>query len=153
MAIKILLADDQKMIRDELRSLIAEQSGMAVIAEAENGESAVELAARSAPDIIIMDISMPGINGIEAARRIVDASLASKIIALSMHIEKWMVLAMMNAGASGYVLKDRAYEEIIHAILTVAAGGFYLSPEIAKIVHKDHAHRIPWNLPGGADVY
>jgi DNA-binding NarL/FixJ family response regulator len=146
--IKILLADDHKMVRDELRSLIAELPVMTVIAEAEDGRSAVELAARLAPDILIMDISMPGINGVEATRRIVEESAASRIIALSMHTEKRVVLEMMNAGASGYILKDGAYEEIIGAILTVAAGGVYLSSRIAEIVPNDYAHRIPNRIIG-----
>jgi DNA-binding NarL/FixJ family response regulator len=107
MDIRILLADDHKLMREGLRMLIGEQPGMTVIAEAEDGETAVELVTRLSPDIVIMDISMPGLNGIEATRTILASGTGSKIIALSMHMEKRMVLEMLNAGASGYSLKDR----------------------------------------------
>ena len=143
MSIKIILADDHKLIREGLRALIAEQPNMTVIAEAEEGRTAVQLAAKLAPDVIIMDISMPGLNGIEATRQILGASSKSKVIALSMHIERRMILEMLNAGASGYLLKDCAFDEVTRAIETVMSQCTYLSPKIADIIVKDYVHRIP----------
>jgi DNA-binding NarL/FixJ family response regulator len=143
MSIKILLADDHKLIREGLRALIAEQPNMTVVAEAEEGRTAVQLAAKLAPDVIIMDISMPGLNGIEATRQILEASSKSKVIALSMHIERRMILEMLNAGASGYLLKDCAFDEVTRAIETVMSESTYLSPKIADIIVQDYVHRIP----------
>jgi DNA-binding NarL/FixJ family response regulator len=143
MAIRILLADDHKMMREGFRALIEKQSGMTVIAEAGDGQSAVNLATKLKPDIVIMDIAMPGINGIAATRQIVAAGAGSKIIALSIHSERRFVREMTKAGASGYVLKDCAFEEMIHAIRTVAAGGVYLSSEIPATVLKDPAQQCP----------
>lgn len=140
MAIRILLADDHKMLREGLRLLIAEEPDMKIIAEAEDGKSAVELASELKPDIILMDITMPGLNGIEATRKIMAASGDSKIIALSMHIQRRMVREMINAGASGYVSKDCGHEEIIRAVRSVAAGGAYFCPNISKTVLVEHAH-------------
>lgn len=143
MNIRLLLADDHKLMREGLRALIEEQPNMTVVAEAEDGGSAVQLAAELSPDIIIMDISMPGLNGIEATRQILGTNADSKVIALSMHLERRMVLEMLNAGASGYLLKDCAFDEVIHAIGTVASNNAYLSPKVAELVLKDFVHRIP----------
>jgi DNA-binding NarL/FixJ family response regulator len=152
MGLKILLADDHKLLREGLKSLIAEQRNMTVIAETEDGRSAVQLAARLMPDIIIMDISMPGLNGIEATRQIFDANPGAKIIALSMHLESRMVFEMLKAGAKGYLLKDCAFEEVIHAIETVASKGTYLSPRIADMVLKDYVNQTPENESSALSV-
>ena len=143
MSIKILLADDHNLIREGLRALISEEPGMAVIAEAEDGRIAVQLTAKLSPDVVIMDISMPGLNGIEATRQILSKSPAPKIIALSMHMERRMILEMLNAGASGYLLKDCAFGEVIRAIETVMSNCTYLSPRIADIIVKDYVNRVP----------
>jgi DNA-binding NarL/FixJ family response regulator len=143
--INILLVDDHKLMREGLRTLIAEQPDMKVIAEAEDGASAVQLAARLSPDIIIMDISMPGLNGIEATRQILSANPISKVIALSMHLECRIVLEMLHAGASGYLLKECAFDEVIRAVATVASNRAYLSPKITDIVLKDPVLRNPEN--------
>ncbi len=116
---------------------------MTVIAEAEDDRSAVQLAAKLSPDIIIMDISMPGLSGVEATRQITAAGTASKIIALSMHVDCRTVLDMVQAGASAYLLKDCAFEELIDAIRSVASNGAYLSPMVADLIFKDFVHRIP----------
>jgi DNA-binding NarL/FixJ family response regulator len=145
MSIKILLADDHKLIREGLRALISEEPGMAVVAEAEDGRTAVQQTAKLSPDVVIMDISMPGLNGIEATRQILSKSPAPKVIALSMHMERRMILEMLNAGASGYLLKDCAFGEVIRAIETVMSNCTYLSPRIADIIVKDYVHRIPRN--------
>jgi two-component system, NarL family, response regulator NreC len=131
MAIKVLIADDHKIIRESLRTLIEQQKGMEVIAEAENGRSAVQLARKLAPDVVIMDIGMPGLNGIEATRQIVKAAPAVKVVALSMHADKRFALEMLKAGASGYVLKNSAFEEMVHAINCVMGQKIYLCPPVA----------------------
>jgi DNA-binding NarL/FixJ family response regulator len=143
MSIKILLADDHNLIREGLRALISEESNMTVVAEAEDGRAAVQLAAKLSPDVVIMDITMPGLNGIEATRQILSKSPAPKVIALSMHTERRMILEMLNAGASGYLLKDCAFGEVIRAIETVMSNCTYLSPRIADIIVKDYIHRVP----------
>jgi len=145
MGIRILLADDHRLMREGLRSLLEEQPDMSVVGEAENGKSAVQLATKFMPDIIIMDISMPGLNGIDATCQILSNCPKAKVIALSMHTERRTVLEMLNAGASGYLLKDCAFEEVIHAVRTVASNSTYLSPKITEIVIKDYVHRIPKN--------
>lgn len=145
MSIKILLADDHNLIREGLRTLISDEPNMSVIAEAEEGRTAVQLAVKLSPDVVIMDISMPGLNGIEATRQILAKSPAPKVIALSMHTERRMILEMLNAGASGYLLKDCAFGEVIRAIETVMSNCTYLSPKIADIIVKDYIHRIPPN--------
>ena len=138
MSIKILLADDHKIVRDGLKSLIKKEVSMEVIGEADNGRKTVQLARDLEPEIIIMDISMPDLNGIEATRQIVADSPDVKIIALSMHSDKRYVKGVLSAGASGYLLKDSAFEELVEAIRTVDTGRFYLSAGIVGVVVKDY---------------
>jgi DNA-binding NarL/FixJ family response regulator len=130
MNIRVLLADDYKLFREGLRSLIEDQPHMTVVAEAEDGRTALQLAQTVLPDVIVMDVSMPGMNGIEAARKILCAAPGVKILALSMHDDIHLVVEMLHAGASGYVLKDCAFDELIYAIGVVADKGTYLSPRI-----------------------
>ena len=143
MGIKILLADDHKLLREGLRALIEEQQNMTVIAEAENGRSAVQLSARLSPDIIVMDISMPGLNGIDATRRITAELPGVKVIALSMHADRNFVVEMFKAGAMGYLLKDCAFEELIRAINTVVANKAYLSAKLSDTMIKDYVNLFP----------
>jgi DNA-binding NarL/FixJ family response regulator len=131
---RILLADDHKIIRDGLRSLLGKEEDMVVIAEAENGRKALQLTRKLSPDVIIMDVSMPDLNGIDAARQIIGEQPGLKIVALSMHSEKQFVEGMLKAGVSGYLLKDTAFEELIKAIRVVCAGKKYLSPDVTDIV-------------------
>lgn len=138
MSLKILLADDHKIVRDGLKSLLKKEVSMEVIGEADNGRKTVQLARDLEPEIIIMDISMPDLNGIEATRQIVADSPDVKIIALSMHSDKRYVKGVLSAGASGYLLKDSAFEELVEAIRTVDTGRFYLSAGIAGVVVKDY---------------
>ena len=145
MGIKILLADDHKLLREGLRALIEEQQNMTVIAEAENGRSAVQLSARLSPDIIVMDISMPGLNGIDATRRITAELPGVKVIALSMHADRNFVVEMFKAGAMGYLLKDCAFEELIRAINTVVANKAYLSAKLSDTMIKDYVNLFPGN--------
>lgn len=137
MSIRILLADDHKLMRAGIRALIAEQPGMTVVAEAADGRSAVRLANDLSPDIIIMDISMPGLSGIEATRRLSEAKTTSKVIALSMHLDRRMVLEMLAAGATGYLLKDCIFDEVVLAVRTVMSNRMYLGPRVVELVLKD----------------
>jgi len=134
MNIKILVADDHKIVRDGLRTLIEKENGMEVIAEAEDGRAAVKQAKKLLPDIVIMDITMPDLNGIDATRAIFEEAPGVKVIALSMHSDRRFVSGMLEAGASAYLLKDSAFEELATAIRAVVANQIYLSPKIADIV-------------------
>lgn len=143
MDIRILLADDHKLLREGLRALIEEQENMTVVAEAEDGRSAVQLAAKLSPDIVVMDISMPGLNGIDATRRITAESPGIKVIALSMHAEQDFVVEMFKAGAAGYLLKDCAFEELILAIRAVSSKKAYLSSKLSDTMIKDYVNLFP----------
>ena len=149
MKARILLADDHMIIRQGLCSLIGRENGMEVVAEADDGRQAVGLAREFKPDVIVMDISMPNLNGIEAARQILSENPATKVIALSMHADGEFITRMLEAGASGYLLKDCAFEELITAIRTVLAGRNFLSPSIAHTVAGGPA-RAPASSAGAA---
>jgi two-component system response regulator NreC len=134
MRIRIVLADDHKITRQGLINMLKDQRDMEVVGEAENGHGAVKLAKELSPNVVIMDVSMPDLNGISATRRIVAESSKSKVIGLSMHSDKRFVKGMFEAGASGYLLKDCAFEELVQAIQAVASNRVYLSPSIASIM-------------------
>lgn len=138
MEIKILLCDDHKIFREGLKNLIAPVKNFRVVGEAADGASSVELAARLRPDVVIMDISMPVLNGIGATRRIVAADKKARVVALSMHSEKRYVLEALRAGAKGYLLKESAFEELSAAIRSVYAGKTYLDPSVASSVVEDY---------------
>jgi DNA-binding NarL/FixJ family response regulator len=146
------LADDHKITRQGLRSLLEQQPDMEVVGEAEEGRTAVRLAKELSPDVIIMDVSMPDLNGIEATRQIVNRSPTTKVVALSMHSDTLFVSEMLKSGASGYMLKDCAFEELERAIRTVVAGRTYLSPSISGVVVDDYLHRLMKGDSGGEDV-
>ena len=130
----VVLVDDYKILRDGLRLMIESQSMFDVVGEADNGRAALDLVKRVHPDIVIMDIGMPDLNGIDATRAIRAAHPHIKVVALSMHSDQQFVAGMLKAGASGYLLKDSAFEELSTAIETVAAGRIYLSPSISSVV-------------------
>ena len=142
MNIRVLLADDHKIFRDGLRTLIDKEAGMEVVADAENGRKAVVLAKKLVPSVIIMDVTMPDMNGIEATRKIVGDLPDIKVIALSMHSDRRFVLGMLEAGASGYLLKDCAFGELAGAIHQVVTGNTYLSPKIADVVVKGYLNKV-----------
>ena len=125
---------------------------MEVVAEAENGRKAIALAEKLAPNIIIMDVSMPDMNGIEATRKIVSGIPDVKVIALSMHSDRRFVLGMLEAGASGYLLKDCAFGELAGAIRQVMTGNTYLSPKIADVVVKGYLHKMTEASPTAVDL-
>jgi len=141
MSIKVLIVDDHKIVRDGLRILIDKQQDMKVVAEAEDGKVAVKLAKKLLPDVIIMDITMPGMNGIDATRQIISDTPSIKVIALSMHSDKRFVTGMLEAGASGYLLKDCAFNELAGAIRRVASNHLYISPGIPDAVANSFTNR------------
>jgi len=140
MGIRVLLADDHNIFRESLRSLL-ERQGMQVVAEAEDGRRAVALAKQHSLDVVIIDIGMPVLNGIDATRQILCATPTVKVIALSMHSDRHYVMGMLKAGASGYLLKDCVCEELIHAIHEVLARRIFLSPRLASTILKDYIDR------------
>lgn len=137
---KILIADDHGVVREGLKVLIESQPGMKVVAEAQDGQEVVKLAKELSPDIIIMDISMPNLNGVEASRFILEENPDIRIIALSVHFDKHFVTEMLKAGASGYILKSCLFDEVLRAIQMVKAGDYYLSPKITGIVVDDYKY-------------
>lgn len=142
MTTKIIIADDHKMMRDGLRALIEKKPGFEIVAEAENGLKVLELVRKHLPELIIMDIGMPDINGIEATRKIISEYPDIKIIALSMHSDKRFITRMLEAGASGYLMKDCAFDELIQAIQSVLMNQMFISKSIANIIIKDHIKRL-----------
>lgn len=134
MSIRILLADDHRIVHDSLKPLLDKRDDFEVIAVAENGRIAVKLAQDLRPDVVIIDITMPDLNGIEATHQIIAHCPKTKLIALSMHTDRRYVTGVLNAGASGYLVKSCSFDELVTAIQTVAANKKYLSPEIADIV-------------------
>jgi two-component system, NarL family, response regulator NreC len=143
MPIRILLVDDHKIMRDGLRVLLEKQPDIKVAGEADNGRMAVRMARELPADMVIMDIGMPDLNGIDATREIVASVPGVKVIALSMHSDKVFVGEMFRAGASAYLLKHCAFEELVQAIQVVSSGQFYLSPQIAGLMIKDYVRQMP----------
>jgi DNA-binding NarL/FixJ family response regulator len=140
---KVLLADDHRIVREGLRSLLESQPDMQVVAEAADGRQAVEMARDVSPDVVVMDVAMPQLNGIEATRQIAADEPGMKVVALSMHSDRRYVSEALKAGASGYVLKDGAFDELISAIRAVVADRVYLSPRVAGVVVDDYVRRLP----------
>ena len=137
MTIRVLIADDHTIMRAGLRSLLEKEDQIEVVAEAENGRRAVQLAVTHKPDVVVMDVSMPDLNGIEATSQVLESLPEAKVIALSMHSDKRFVMGMLRAGAFGYLLKDCASQELANAIVSVASNKKYLSPDIAGVVIDD----------------
>ena len=137
MSIRVLIADDHKIMLAGLRSLLEKQADIEVVGAAENGRKAVQMAQEKNPDVVVMDVSMPDLNGIEATMQIIESLPDTRVIALSMHSDKRFVMGMLRAGASGYLLKDCASQELANAIVQVAGGKKYLSPEITGVVIDD----------------
>lgn len=150
MKIKVLLADDHQIMREGLASLLEKQPDLEVVAQAGEGRAAVRLAQELQPDVVVMDIGMPGLNGIEATRQIVAAAPGVKVIALSVHAERPFVAGMLQAGASGYLLKYSAAEELVRAIRLVVQNQNYLSPQITGQVVEGYVGK---RSPDGPSVF
>lgn len=132
--IKVLIADDHAIFRQALRRVLSDHADIAVVGEAEDGQAALVKAVQLAPDIVLMDIAMPGLNGIEATRQLKQDLPETRAIALSMHVDQKFVAEMFQAGASGYVSKLSDCEELVVAIRSVAGGGKYVSPAISGVL-------------------
>ncbi len=150
MTVRILIADDHRIVRQGLCTLLEAEPDLKVVAQSEDGRSTVRLARELGPEVIIMDVAMPDLNGIEATRQIVTEMPQVKVIALSMYADRRFVINMLKAGASGYLLKDCAYEELVRAIRVVLAHKTYLSPGVTDIVVKDYVQGGPQE---GASVF
>ncbi|TET32448.1 MAG: response regulator transcription factor [Planctomycetota bacterium] len=142
MSKRVLLADDHTIMRAGLRNLLERQSDMEVIGEAGNGREAVKLARELSPDVIVMDISMPELNGIEATRQIINATPSAKILILSVHSDERFVANVLAAGAAGYLLKNCAIDELVLAIQTVCENQTYLSTKITDVLVKDYVKQL-----------
>jgi len=142
MGISILLVDDHKITRDGLRTMFEKQPDMEVVGEAETGREAIKLATRIEPDVIIMDISMPDLNGIDATRQILAELPRTRVIALSMYSDRRYVIGMLKAGVSGYLLKNCAFEELVRAVTTVMNNQTYMSSKVADTVIQDYTRNL-----------
>lgn len=141
-AIRLLLADDHTILRKGLRLLLERESDFAVVGEAGNGREVVDAIGRDLPDVIIMDIAMPMMNGIEATKRITEAHPKAAVIILSVHSDEAYVLRALKAGARGYLLKDSAETDLIQAVRAVAAGKAYFSPAVSRILADDYVRQV-----------
>ena len=142
MILKIIVVDDHKIVRDGLCSLIDGLAGYTIVGRAVNGRQAIEVARREKPNIIIMDVSMPEMNGIDATSSIMEELPSCKIIVLSMHSDKRFIIGALQAGASGFLLKECAFQELNQALDAVRGGQTYLSPKIAGTVVHDYRRRL-----------
>lgn len=140
MSIRIILADDHTIVRHGLNRSFQQEKDIEVIAQAQNGRSTVQLAKELSPTVVVMDISMPDLNGIEATRQITSESPQVKVIALSMHSSRKYVTEMFKAGASGYLLKNCDFEELADAVRIIAGGKTYISPSISDVVVQDYVN-------------
>ena len=140
--IKILLADDHALVRHGFRMILAAQPDMEIAGEAGNGREAVELAQKLKPDVVVMDVAMPELNGIEATRRLIELSPRTRVLALSMHKDAVYVREILRAGARGYLLKDSADADLIAAVRAVAKGEGYLSPGVSDAVLSDYRRHV-----------
>ena len=150
-SIRVLLADDHKLIRAGLRLVVDQQPDLSVVGEADDGRQAVELAKSLKPDVVVMDIGMPNLNGIEAARQIREIRPDAAIVMLSMHSDEGYVLRALGAGARAYLLKDSATTDLVQAIHAVAEGKSFFSPAVSKVLLQDYMRKL--RRSGAEDSY
>jgi DNA-binding NarL/FixJ family response regulator len=140
--IHILLADDHAVVRQGFKMILAAQPDMEIVGEAGNGREALDLASQLQPDVIVMDVAMPELNGIEATRRVADVSPRSRVLALSMHKDSVYVREILRAGARGYLLKDSVSSDLLAAVRAIARGEGYLSPGVSDAVLNDYRRHV-----------
>ena len=140
--IRILLADDHAVVRQGFKMILAAQPDMEIVGEAGNGREALDLAGQLQPDVIVMDVAMPELNGIEATRRVADLSPRSRVLALSMHKDSVYVREILRAGARGYLLKDAISSDLLAAVRAIARGEGYLSPGVSDAVLNDYRRHV-----------
>ncbi len=143
MAIRILLVDDHEIVLEGFRSLLEQQPDMEVVGEATDGRIALEMTRELSPDVVLMDVTMPNLGGVEATRQLVRDFPHVKVLALSMDSSRRMVAQMLTAGAAGYLVKTCALEELVWGVRAVAGGKTYLSPQIAECVVEGYVHQGP----------
>lgn len=141
MAIEVMLVDDHSIVRQGIKSVISREADIKIVAEASDGKEAVDLAKEKSPDIVIMDITLPILNGLDAGHQIIKHNKNIKILILSMHDNRVFIEKALSYGARGYILKDSAPDEIVHAIREVYDGRFFLSAKISSFVIQDYAAR------------
>jgi len=140
--IHILLADDHAVVRQGFKMILAAQPDMEIVGEAGNGREALDLAGQLQPDVVVMDVAMPELNGIEATRRLADVSPRSRVLALSMHKDSVYVREILRAGARGYLLKDSIASDLLAAVRAIARGEGYLSPGVSDAVLNDYRKHV-----------
>ncbi len=140
--IRVLLADDHTMVRQGFQLILSQQSDMEIVGEAGNGREAVELAEKLQPDVVVMDVAMPELNGIEATRRVLVSAPRTRVLALSMHKDSAYVREVLRAGARGYLLKDSVDHDLVTAVRAVARGDGYLSPGVSDSVLTDYRRHV-----------
>ncbi len=150
-SIRILLADDHKLMRAGLRLVIDQQPDLSVVGEADDGRQAVELSSSLKPDVVVMDIGMPNLNGIEAARKITEIRADTRVVMLSMHSDEGYVLRALKAGARAYLLKDSATADLVQAIHAVVEGKSFFSPAVSKVLLADYMRKL--RRSGAEDSY
>jgi DNA-binding NarL/FixJ family response regulator len=148
MTIKVVLVDDHTMVRSGVKALLEGSPGIQVIGEASDGREAVKLAGKLNPDVVVLDVAMPKLNGIEAARQIKRNQPTCHVVMLSMHEDRQYIFEALRAGAGGYVLKDAAFSELVNALRTVTGGQTYLSPAVAGTVLEDYVNRARGDIAG-----
>lgn len=149
--VRVLLADDHAILRSGLRLLLERDPDMAVVGEATDGREAVDWMAREGADVVVMDVGMPGLNGVEATGQIARRHPQAGVIMLSMHSDETYVLRCLRAGARGYVLKESAENELIAAIRAIGAGKSFFSPKVKRLLQQEHVERT--RRAGGEDSY
>jgi len=149
--LRILLADDHIVMRTGLRALLERQPNLEVVGESENGRETVELVASLGPDVVVMDVAMPVLNGIEATKTIVTQRPATAVVILSMHADESYVMRALKAGARGYLLKDSAAADLISAIQAVSQNKSFFSPKVSRILAEDYVRVL--KQKGAVDSY
>lgn len=144
-SVRIMVVDDHKLLREGLCHVLDERPGLEVVAQADDGRQAVHLARVHRPDVVLVDVAMPGLNGVEATRKMLKENPEIKVIALTMYTDRQMVQRMLEAGATGYLTKDCAYDQLEQAVQTVMEGRFFLAPRVARIVNDGPQEEAPVN--------